>query len=406
MISIQAARSTVLAHASSPRGSETLPIVDAVGRILAETIVSDTDLPPFDRVMMDGFAVRAAELVSASESAPVTLPIAGTVAAGEEARDELPAGAVHRIMTGAPISPGADAVVPVEWTEAADGDTVRFLRAPEIGQHIAPRGEDLARGRSVGEPGLFIDAMTLPVLIGAGAGTVHVVRRPRVALLTSGDELVAPGAAIERGQIRESNGPMLAALLAATGAHVTNLGVSADDPDALGALFERALDADVVVLTGGASVGEFDFTSDVLASFGCETHFDKIAAKPGKPTMFATRGEQLVFGLPGNPVAALMTGRVLVAAALARLAGHAVEEWPTEQLPLLNDVARNSWRDLLLPVERRAAGVHFGGWHGSGDLTAMAQRSGFAYLERGEGLCTAGTPATYFALPRAGFLAW
>lgn len=406
MISIQEARGIVLDHASGPRGRERVGVVDAVGRVLAEAVVSDTDLPPFDRVTMDGFAVRSADLDGASDARPVRLPVAATVAAGEEAAEPVAPGTVHRIMTGAPLPPGADAVVPVEWTASDGDDAVRFLRAPAAGANVAPKGEDLARGRSVGEAGLVVDAMTLPVLIGAGAGTVHVARRPRVSLMTSGDELVPPGQPIERGQIRESNGPMLAALFAAAGAEVVNLGVSTDDRDALGAMFERALDGDVVVLTGGASVGDFDFTSDVLDAFGCERHFDRLAAKPGKPTLFATRGEQLVFGLPGNPVAALMTGRVLVAAALASLSGIPVEVWPSDERPLLDDVPRNGRRDLLLPVEVRPGGLHFPGWHGSGDLTSIARRDGFAYVARGDGACPAGTPTTFFPLPRPGCRTW
>ncbi len=402
MISIQAARRIVLEQASPLTDSERVPVVDAVGRVLAADVAADGDLPPFDRVMMDGFAVRAAETVG---DAP-ELEVAAEVAAGDEANQPLESGQAHEIMTGAPLPPGADAVVPVEWTERV-GSRVRLSQAVRSGQHVAPRGEDLHRGQVIAAAGECVSTLGLSLLIASGAGEVAVRRRPHVALLTSGDELVPPGAPVRRGQIRESNGPALRSLLGATGARVENLGVARDTLDDLTAKFQRALEADVVVLTGGSSVGWYDLSADVVEAAGGQRHFDRLSVKPGKPTLFYTLRDRLVFCLPGNPVAALMTGRILVAPAIARLAGRDVCDWTGLRLPLEAAVRRNPARDLLIPMRTRteADGTRrlvFDGWHGSGDLVCMARAQGFGFVGSGEGELAAGESADWFDLPRPG----
>jgi molybdenum cofactor synthesis domain-containing protein len=393
MISIQAARAQVLEHARALSSVEQLPVAQASGRRLAADVTADGDLPPFDRVMMDGYAVRAAEL---SEGA--LLPVDGEVAAGDAGEAPLAPGTVRSIMTGAPLSPGADAVVQVEWTEER-GDQVLFQRTVRAGQNVAPQGEDLARGATVARAGERVHPLSLSLLIASGVGEVAVTRRPRLALLTSGSELVPPGAPVRRGQIRESNGPALAALLAAGGAQVDDLGIVSDDRAALEARVDEAGERDVIVLTGGSSVGRYDFSAEVAESLGYTRQFDRVAVKPGKPTLFFTRGSTLLFCLPGNPVAALMTGRVLVGAALAALDGMAVPSWPGLQAPLAGPLRRNPARDLLVPVRLSGGQAVFDGWHGSGDLVCMAQADGFAHVERGEGEAPAGTPATLFPMP-------
>lgn len=395
MISIQDARAIVLARARPICDGESVPIQAAVGRSLAQAITADGDLPPFDRVTMDGYAVRAADL----REGGVSLPLDGETAAGDPSDNELMPGKARAIMTGAALPPGADAVVQVEWTEERDG-SVHIRQPVRPGQNVAPRGQDLARGTQVAGPGDRVTALSLSLLIAAGVGEVSVRRRPRVCLLTSGNELVAPGQPVRRGQIRESNGPALAGLLALTGALVEDRGSVPDDEAALTTAVGNALDADVVVLTGGASVGRYDFSARVIESFaGVERHFNKLAVKPGKPTLFYTRGSTLVFCLPGNPVAALMTGRVLVAPALAALAGQWPEAWPSLRLPLASPLRRNAARDLLVPVAVRQGKLEFAGWHGSGDLVCMASADAFAHLEQGEGEAPAGTLASVFPLP-------
>ena len=208
-----------------------------------------------------------------------------------------------------------------------------------------------------------------------------------------------PGAPIRRGQIRESNGPALASLFAAAGARVTDLGVARDTQQALTERLSAAATADIVVLTGGSSVGKYDLSAQVVEALGGERHFDRIAVKPGKPTLFYTRGKQLVFCLPGSPVAALMTGRVLVCAAIAARLGERPALWAEQSRVLSAPVRRNAERDQLLPVRDTAQGLVFGGWHGSGDLACMAGADGFAFVARGEGSTPAGEPADWFAMP-------
>jgi molybdenum cofactor synthesis domain-containing protein len=328
------------------------------------------------------------------------------VAAGDEADQPLEPGTCHEIMTGAPLPPGADAVAPVEWT-AREDDLITFAQVPSSGQHIAPRGEDLHIGATVAPAGEVVTTLGLSLLIAAGSGSVDVVARPSVAVLTSGNELVPPGAKVRRGQIRESNGPALVSLLSATGANVTNHGVARDTKEDMTTRFGAALEqADVVVLTGGSSVGRYDFSADVVAAAGGELHFDRIAVKPGKPTLFYTLGDKLVFCLPGNPVAALMTGRVLVTAALAALGGRPARDWTEARWPLGAAVGRNPTRDLLAPMrlDRQAGRLAFDGWHGSGDMVALSRAEGFAFIERGQGSVSAGTVVDWFGLP--GELSW
>ncbi len=399
MITIREARALVLRHARAvSRPSERVPVRAAAGRVLARDVLSDTDLPPFDRVMMDGYAVRAADTAPGAR-----LGLAGEVAAGARGERPLGPGETQRIMTGAPLPPGADAVVPQEWTRE-EGGTVVLDRALLPGQHVAPRAEDLRAGQAVGRAGDAVTALSLSLLIAGGAGEVEVVRRPRVALLTSGDELVPPGAPVRRGQIRESNGPALAALLAVAGADVQDLGVARDTRAHLDERLALTDGADVVVLTGGSSVGKYDLSAQAVEARGAVRVFDRIAVKPGKPTLFHVRGAQLLFCLPGNPVAALMTGRVLVAAAVSVLGGRAAPDWTSHARPLLGAVRRVAERDLLVPMRREGDGLVFAGWHGSGDLACLAQAEGFAFVARGTGEALPGTPADWFALPPEG--AW
>jgi len=393
VISIQQARRIVLEKLAPSTRRESVSVSAAVGRRLAEDVRADADMPPFDRVMMDGFAVHASDTGEG-----VTLPVDGEVAAGAPGDLLLPGGQARSIMTGAPLPPGADAVIQIEWTHEVGGG-VRLERPVQPGKNVAPQGQDLAAGAVVARAGERVTSLSLSLLIASGAAEVSVFARPRVALLTSGDELVPPGHPIRRGQIRESNGPALAALFSAMGAEVMPLGVARDTREDLARLVSEALVADLVVLTGGSSVGRYDFSAEVVESFGAELHFDKLSVKPGKPTLFYTCGESAVFCLPGNPVAALMTGRVLVGAAIEQLEGGAPVDWPSASLPLLQPLRRHAARDLIVPVRRLPEGLAFDGWHGSGDLVCLSRCDAFAWVERGTDEAPAGTLCPVFGLP-------
>lgn len=403
MITIQQARRLVLEHGGDPLPAERVGVADAVGRVLCEAVAADGDMPPFDRVMMDGYAVRADDTAGAEQDHEARLTVVAEVAAGDVGELSVGAGEAHEIMTGAPLPPGADAVVPVEWT-TRENAIVLIDRVVKRGQHVAPRGQDISLGQQIAVPGERVTPLSLSLLIASGAAEVAVVRRPRVALLASGNELVPPGAPVRRGQIRESNGPALAGLFASVGAEVVPLGVARDTREALAEKLALADDCDVVVLMGGSSVGKYDLSAEVVEAAGGVRHFEKLSVKPGKPTLFHTRGEQLIFCLPGNPVAALMTGRVLVCAAIAARAGLAPPEWSEVRLPLIDAVKRHPQRDLLIPVRRQADGLRFDGWHGSGDLSCMARAQGFAFVPCGEEPAASGTPTDWF--PLAADTAW
>lgn len=311
LLTVDDALARVLEHAA-PLPSEPVSIDDALGRVLAEPARALVDLPPFPSSAMDGFAVRAVDT-------PGDLPVAFRVAAGAAPPGALPAGSAAGIATGGTVPDGADAVVPVEDVEDR-GDTVVVPDA-ESGQHVRPRGGDVRAGDVVVEDGIRVTAVRLGALAAAGVAGVSCARRPRVAILATGSELRSPGEQLEPGQIYESNRRMLAAALEGSGATTEVLPVVADDVSAHRAGLERALESDVVVTSGGVSMGPHDLVRRVAADLGVEEVFWGVAIKPGKPLAFGVRDSTLVFGLPGNPVSSLVGALVFVRTALLALQG-------------------------------------------------------------------------------------
>ena len=318
LVTVEHARRVVLA-AAAPTSTETVALRDAVGRTLAAAIASRGPQPPFDASAMDGFAVRCADL----PAAPVALPVAATVHAGD-VPDPLPLGAVAAIMTGAPIPAGADAVVAVEQT-TRERDTVRIEVVPEVGQHIRRAGEALADGATVLEGGMLVTPGAVGLLASVGAATVEVRRRPRVAVVATGDELVdatrMPGA----GQIRDANGPGLAAQVEAAGGTVVGPLRARDTEADLGRVLDAPAEADVLVFAGGVSMGERDLVRVALDARGAEWAFWKVRQRPGKPLAFGTLGGRPVVGLPGNPVSAAVCFEVYVRPLLAACLGRPTE---------------------------------------------------------------------------------
>ena len=315
LISISDARAAIL-RASVQLPSEPVPVEDAVDRVLARDVIAAADVPPFGNSAMDGFAVGAD-----ASSAP--LRIVGEARAGAPAAVALGPGEAIRISTGAPLPEGTAAVVPVERTAERDG-AVEIAGDVVPGQHLRAAGEDLRAGATVLPAGSRLTAGALAVAVGAGAGSVEVARRPRVAVLCTGDELRAPGAPLGPGEIHNSNGPMLAALARAAGAEVVAVERVADERAATERAFAAALDgADVVIASGGVSVGPHDHVKPALTALGVEERFWRVALQPGKPTWFGTRGEQLVLGLPGNPVSSFVTFLLFARPALLARQGAA-----------------------------------------------------------------------------------
>ncbi len=375
-------------------------LLDAAGRRLAEPVVADVDSPPWDRAMMDGFAVRSADVVDRLADV-VDLEVVADLAAGDVTERPIPAGGCARIMTGAPIPPGADAVVPVEsavdGTAAAHaGGRVR-LREPRFrpGQHVGIRGAAFRAGSTVIPSGTIL--MPASVGLAAEAGATHVVAsaRPRVAILSTGSELVPVDAVPAHGQTRNSNGPMIAAAVAACGGEPIQLGIAVDRPEAIRAAVMQGLAADVLVLSGGVSAGDLDLVPAIFAACGVERVFHKVRLKPGKPVWFGRldRGPgqppAVVFGLPGNPASSLVCFELFVRPALAILAGLPRDRWHLpRRLGVLTATAKAAAdRPVYLPCRIARAGARLDvtplPWTGSSDMVGLAVADGLVALPAG-----------------------
>ena len=302
-----------------------LPLLEARGLVLAQDVVAPWPLPSFDNSSMDGYAVHAADVAPATESSPVTLPVLGDLAAGASSTEPVAAGTCVRIMTGAPMPPGADAVVPVELT---DGGTSQVLvrGAVEVGAFVRRAGDDVPGGATVARAGDVLTERNIAVIASVGAGVVSVVRRPRLIVISTGDELVDAGEPLEHGQIVDSNGVMLTALGLAAGANALRAPRSRDDAIEFQALVDAAVElSDVVVTSGGVSMGAYDTVKAVLSKTG-DVEFVKVAQQPGMPQGTGRLGERRVpiVTLPGNPVSSFVSFELYVRPLVRRLMGHTV----------------------------------------------------------------------------------
>lgn len=350
-----------------------LPLMDAVGLRLAVDVVADRDHPPFDKAVMDGYAVRAADVPEAG----ATLVRIDTVAAGQVGRRVVGAGEAVAIMTGAPLPPGADAVVPVEQTRR-DGDRVTFTAAARAGQSVAPRGSDVAGGVVVLPAGTRLGPAQVAVAASVGAAVVSVFARPAVTVLSTGDELVPIDRVPSGAQIRNSNGAMLVALLDRLGCDVRDGGIAVDEPDALRAALAEGLRSDALFVTGGMSMGERDHVPRLLGELGLEARIAKLRIKPGKPFVFATEpggsavgAPRVAFGLPGNPVSAFVCTVRLAARVLRRMAGGPAEAGLVDAR-LTRPMPANGPREFYQPATWDGSTVTPLGWKGSADLFTLA----------------------------------
>ncbi len=319
MIELTEAQRIVLSHAK-PLGTVDVPLGTALGLTVAVPVTCDIDYPPFDRSVMDGYAVRAADVASV----PVELRVVGQIPAGSTPAESLGPGEAMQINTGAPIPSGADAVVRVESVElCADGAGVSIRESVVAGKFITPRATYVSAGQTVLQPGTKITPLEIGAAAGAGATCLTVYRRPRVAILATGDELVDVNQQPTGAQIRNSNESLLAALVRSAEGEPLALGIARDDRAVLRERITAGLEADMLCLTGGVSMGAFDFVPEVLQACGVTPHFHKLPIKPGRPTLFGTsESGTLVFGLPGNPISAVVGFELLVRPALAGLSGR------------------------------------------------------------------------------------
>jgi molybdopterin molybdotransferase len=339
LLSIDEALARVLARVR-PLAAEPVSVADAAGRVLAEDVAALIDLPPFPSSAMDGFAIRA-------EDVPGELPVVFRIAAGVPAERALEGGEAMQISTGGTVPAGANAVVPIENVVETD-NSVQVPDPVDAGAHIRPIGGDVRAGEALLAAGTALGAAQIGALAAAGVAEVSCSRRPRVVVLSTGTELRAPGEALGPGQIYESNGPMLAAAFEAAGALVDRIGPVADDEEEHRRALEWGLEADVLVTSGGVSVGPHDLVRRILGELGVEEDFWGVAVKPGKPLAFATRGATLVFGLPGNPVSALVGVELFVRPALRALQGESSPGPNYATARLAASVRRNAARDELV----------------------------------------------------------
>jgi molybdopterin molybdotransferase len=390
---LEDAREIVLARTALLE-AERVPLAEALGRVLAEDVRGDEPVPGFDNSAMDGFAVRACDTEGATPAAPAELRIAGESRAGSPAAAPLLPGEACRISTGAMIPAGADAVVPVEDARTANG---RLLveSAVAAGRYVRRAGEDVAAGETVLERGAELGPAELGVLASLGRSAPRCRRRPRVAVLTSGDELLDPGEEMRPGGVRDSNRHSLPALVERAGAELLALDTAPDDPAATRTALAPLLEADVAIVCGGVSVGEHDHVRPVLAELGVEQHFWGIALRPGKPTWFGSRGATLVFGLPGNPVSAMVTFALLVRPALAALSGAAPDRTRTTAI-IDHDYEKAPGRAHAI---RCRLTLRDDGWHaapaprqGSHVLTSMLGADCLALAPAGTSSLRAGEP--------------
>jgi molybdopterin molybdotransferase len=385
----------------APLGVERVSIVEAEGRVLAEEIHSPRDIPGFDNSAMDGYAVRAADIEAASEANPVKLKVLETVGAGVMPSMQVKAGQAVRTMTGAPIADGADAIVPMERTAGSE-DEVKVLAPADKGAFVRPRGEDLKLGELVISPGKVLSAADLGMLASLNRSMLDVYRRPRVAIVATGDELVDVDTVPTGAQVINSSAYALGAAIRGAGGEPTMLKVARDRPEEVRARLAEALAFDVVLTTGGVSVGQFDHVKVVLDELGLRQLFHGVAQKPGRPLKFGTIGGRPIFGLPGNPVSTMVCFYLYVRPAIRRLIGR--HDWGLPRVVVRCAVDIAKARDLTefvrVILSRRDGELYAAptGNQSSGVLSSLSRAHGLLIGPASERVLKAGSQAAVLLL--------
>jgi molybdopterin molybdotransferase len=390
LVPLEEARAHVLAHFQDALPAERVAIADAVGRVAAETVVAPDPVPAFANSAMDGYAVRAED----TADAPVALREVARTLAGQAAAEAVGPGEAVRIMTGAPLPEGADAVVPVELVRTGDDEAVHIDAAVPVGQHVRPVGDDIRPGDEIVGAGTLVTPAHLALLATVGAADVAVHRRPRVGVLSTGDELVAGPGPLRAGQIRDSNRGALLALVAAAGAEPVDLGLAPDDAELITkAVLDGVTTCDAVLSSGGVSMGDVDLVKEVLDLLG-EMRWMQVAIKPAKPFAFGVVDGIPVFGLPGNPVSSVVSFELFARPAIRRLLGyrdgHLDRPCPTavavDGLPRHPDGKMHFVRVIAAIGDDGRLAVRSAGGQGSHQLSALAVANGLAVVPDGDGI--------------------
>lgn len=375
MVSFEEARQIVINH-SIKLASETIQIHQAVNRILAEDVVSDMNFPPFDKAAMDGFAIRESEIDQ-------ELKIIETIAAGQIPSKTVNTGEASRIMTGAPVPKGADFVIQVELSKIKDDDFVKFSSKPK--NNIIPKAEQVIKGETVLIKGEKIDARHIAVLASVGYHEVKVAKQPKVGIISTGDEIVEPNEIPNQGQIRNSNGHQLVAQVHSCNARPIYYGVIKDSYEDTYSAIEKGLtECDILILTGGVSMGDFDFVPKIMTDLGLNIHFDRVAVKPGKPTTFATKDKNIVFGLPGNPVSSYIQFELLTKPMIYKSMGH-IYEPNISRLQLAEPYFRKKNDRLAhVPIQIKNNKIYFSNYKGSSHIHALTNSHGLIEIKQGD----------------------
>lgn len=374
VLSFDEARKVVLAHAQPPPSlrRERVSLRDALDRVLAEKITADRDYPPFPRATRDGYAVRAADVAKVS----TTLRLLGQIKAGDLATEKVLAGTCIEIMTGAAVPEGADAVVMVEFTKSV-GDQITIERTVASGENVVPRGAEGKQGERVLPAGTQLRAQEIAVCASVGYAQIEVFARPTVAILSTGDEVVEIDASPGPVQIRNSNAHSLAAQVRAAGGEPRILPIAPDEKNRLRKLIEEGLKADLLLLSGGVSMGKYDLVEQVLSELSAEYFFTGVKIQPGKPLVFGRVRDKHFFGLPGNPVSTMVTFELFARAMLEALSGATPAPLPFLQAKLASEVKTKTGLTRFLPGKLTpridGSSVAMVPWNGSGDVFAQAR---------------------------------
>jgi molybdopterin molybdotransferase len=393
LLSVAEARERILSH-FHPVTTETLPLVECAKRVLAQDIAAATDLPPFDNSSMDGFAVRAADVVNAATASPRSLRVVADIPAGSHPAVSLAHGEAARIMTGAQLPEGADAVIPVEDTDFQERDAgtpapneVQIFKSARPGDNRRARGTDIRSGEVVLHEGRVLKPQDLGLLAMLGMARLVVYQKPHIALFSSGDELLPVAAPLESGKIRDSNSYTLAALIEDAGADVIRLGVAKDSHESVNALLEKAVElkVDLILSSAGVSVGAFDFVKEVIESNG-KMDFWRVNMRPGKPLAFGEYGNIPFIGLPGNPVSAFVGFEIFVRAAIGRLSGALNGGRQTVRVRCEEQIDSDGRESYLRAEVREENGVHLArltGHQGSGNLHSLVRANALLIIPAG-----------------------
>jgi len=381
MISFEESFETVLNKAEI-LGEQIVPVSDSIGYVLAEDLVSEFDIPPFNKSAMDGYAVMANDV----ESIPALLKFTGEISAGAFYRHKLKRGECVKIMTGAPVPENADTVVMIEDTAERKNSRIEFPKPVTKGSNICYKGEEVKTGTVVLGKGTRMRGPEVCVAASLGKSKIKVFKKPKICIISTGNELLEQNENYESGKIYNSNGPMISALLSHMNVTNNYLGIATDDEHDLTQKIEKGLAADILVLSGGVSVGDYDLVPEVLKRCGVETVFHKIAVKPGKPAFFGFKDKTLVFGLPGNPVAVFLHFHISVKPAIEKIMGMKPQlTWETGTM--IEDYTNKPGRKNFIPAFSKKTletteVFPVKSYHGSGHIAALTKANSFMILEK------------------------